>query len=135
MNACLDEALRLVGLGYRVLPINPVEKKPLADLVPNGLKNATKSETVVRTWWRARPDANLAVETSGCCVVDLDPCDGRPNEWLNTLDEPLVTNMTSTTPRGGSHLWYADPTGVLKNSASKLAPNVDTRATNGYVLV
>ncbi len=132
---CLDEALRLIGLGYSVLPINPVDKKPLADLVPNGVKNATKNETVVRTWWHARPDANLAVETTRCCVVDIDPCDGKPNEWLSTLDEPLVTNMTSTTPRGGSHLWFADPTGVLKNSASKLAPNVDTRATNGYVLV
>ena len=25
MNTCLDEALRLIGHGYRVLPINPVE--------------------------------------------------------------------------------------------------------------
>ncbi len=132
---CLAKALRLVELGYRVFPINPNDKQPLGSLVPHGLKNATLDEATVRSWRRRRPDANLAVATYDCCVVDIDPCDGKPNPWLNTLDEPLVTNMTSTTPRGGSHLWFADPTRSLKNSTSKLAQNVDTRATGGYVLV
>jgi hypothetical protein len=45
------------------------------------------------------------------------------------------TTYTVVTPSGGWHLYYAAPAGTeIRNSASKLAPMVDVRASGGYVI-
>ena len=51
-------------------------KHPIGQLVPHGLTDATRSDSVVARWWKMYPSANVGVVTgsdSGLVVVDVDP--------------------------------------------------------------
>jgi hypothetical protein len=77
------------------------------------------------------------VQAIGAIVVDLDAKnDGIENfnalcheHGIDVGDCPMVR-----TPTGGVHLFFADSAGRWRNSASKLAPGVDTRGVGGYVV-
>lgn len=138
MAPCLDAALRYAELGYAVLPCAPDAKKPLTE---HGLKDATTDEATICVWWERWPTANVAIRTDGLMVLDFDPigdkADPRANPWL--IDDPekfldLAVAPMATTPRKGRHYYFADRDQQFRNSAKKLAPNVDIRATGGYVL-
>ena len=68
-------------------------------------------------------------------ILDLDP--GHDLEELDRNIGGLPkTALRATTPRGGEHLFYGLEQGeVVSPSASKLAPNVDVRSFNSYVLL
>jgi putative DNA primase/helicase len=108
----------------------------------NGLKEATTDPAQIRRWWQKWPDANIGGATGGAIrllVVDVDPksggdaslCDlteAHGQEWLNTLH--------IETGSRGSHFFYTYPPEIeLRNTASKLAPGIDTRASGGYVVL
>lgn len=66
-------ALEYAARGYRVLPIEPSTKRPLAALAPRGVHSATDNPHVLRAWFTAAPDANLAVVPPlGGAVLDFD---------------------------------------------------------------
>lgn len=131
----LEDALTYAELGYPVFPCAPNAKRPLT---ANGLNDATTDPARIEAWWSDTPRANVAIATSGLLVVDLDTLDGRPNAWLQ--DDPdkllsLASAPVSLTPRGGRHFIFRAPAGKsFRNTASKLAPGVDTRADGGYIL-
>jgi hypothetical protein len=66
--------------------------------------------------------------------VDVD---GKNNPWLQTVNyAELTAGAVSRTPRGGLHFWFRQNGGEpLKNTASRIAEQVDTRADGGYVVV
>lgn len=133
----LDAALAYAELGYAVFPCVPNEKRPLTS---NGLLDATTDAEQIAGWWERWPDANVAIATNGLLVIDLDVDDqGEPNQWLADQPERLIELAAaplSLTPRGGKHFIFRQPPGVkCRNTASKLAPHVDTRADGGYILV
>ena len=132
-NTMLRAALWYAELGYPVLPCAAGRKTPLTE---HGLLDATSDTEQVTAWWRAHPDANIALRTDGLLVVDVDEAD---NDWL--CDQPhklaqLDLAPQSRTPRGGRHYYFRQPaTRAWRNTAGRIAPRVDTRADGGYVLV
>ncbi len=127
----IESAIQLADLGYPVFPCMPDAKRPLTD---NGFKAATTDAERIETWWHEHPTANVAIATKGLFVLDID---GQNNPWL-TPDRAhdLAGGALSITPRGGRHYIFKQPAGrELRNTASKIAPHVDTRADGGYILV
>ena len=120
-------------LGYAVFPCAPGRKIPLTE---HGLRDATVDTAQITEWWTRHPSANVAIRTDGLLVIDVD---GPDNAWL--ADDPgrmaeLTKAATSLTPHGGRQYVFRQPEGrAWRNTAGRLAPRVDTRATGGYVLV
>lgn len=131
----VNAAIKLADLGYRVFPCQPNSKIPAT---AHGCLDATSDEDQIIEWWTMNPAYNIGVSTDGLLVVDVDPMpDGSQNEFAsdNEVLADLLKNAGSATPRGGLHFWFRQPQCVeLRNTASKMAQNVDTRATGGYVL-
>jgi hypothetical protein len=132
-NPFLVEALRLARLGYAVFPCRAGRKEPAT---PHGVLDATGDEATIRGWWARWPDANVALATGrGLVVIDVDAGATWPSqnerESIRQLRPPLAK-----TPRGGWHIYFRIPVGhSWRNSASRLAEHVDTRADGGYMLV
>lgn len=128
----LTDALTYVELGYHVLPCAPGRKVPLT---PRGVLDASGDPKQMEAWWAREPQANIGVSTTGLLVLDID---GDANPWLNDrrLADSLARTPSAVTPGGGRHYFFRQPAGRRwRNTAGKLAPRVDTRATGGYVLV
>jgi bifunctional DNA primase/polymerase-like protein len=136
----LEAALEYARKGLPVFPCNPLDKSPLT---PNGFKDATRDETQIRAWWTRWPNAMIGAPTgplSGAWVVDpdIDPVkqfDGPAMlAKLTARYGPLPQTLTSITPRGGNHLYFAwDANIEIRNSESKIAPGIDVRGNGGYV--
>ena len=127
-------AIYYADMGYPVFPCKPGRKDPLTT---HGFHDASTNAAQVERWWNANPEANVAIPTAGLIVIDVD---GPDNAWPNDreLEEQLGRTgcPINITPRGGRHLVFLQPKGVeWKNTTSKLAPSVDTRASGGYILV
>ncbi|MGE4157631.1 MAG: bifunctional DNA primase/polymerase [Planctomycetota bacterium] len=128
----ISAALRYAELGYPVFPCAPGGKAPIT---PHGFKDATTDPVVIEAWWAKHPDANVGMPTAGLFVIDVD---GADNAWPADpeLAQDLARGPVSLTPRGGRHHIFRQPEGKdWKNTASKLAPKVDTRANGGYIVV
>jgi hypothetical protein len=141
-------ALALAARGWHVFPCIPGGKRPA--LRGNWQDLATTDPDRVRAWW-ARTAYNIGVSCgpSGLVVIDLDaPHTGRPGgsplaesgtDALAALcgqhgkPYPLPTYAVDT-PSGGCHLYYAAPDERIRNSASRLGPLIDVRASGGYVI-
>jgi len=101
--------------------------------------DATTDRDTIRGWWTDHPDANVAIRTgeaSGLVVLDIDP-DKDGASWLaRFLAEhgPFPETTRVLTGGGGEH-WYFEHPGIdIANSAGKIAPGVDIRGENGYVI-
>ena len=132
-------------LGTAVFPVRvepdperpgKTSKHPLVSNWTNGAAKIDPDE--VRALFAAHPEATHAgLRTGGesrLLVVDLDGPDAQ--RWAAERPEMLPATRTQPTQRaGGSHLYYSLPAGVeLRNSAGKLAPGIDTRASGGFVV-
>jgi len=131
----LNAAVQLAELGYRVFPCRPGEKIPACE---HGCKDATGDINQIDQWWTASPAANIGVSTDGLIVIDPDIIAGEQNPWLNSWRLKSLSESAGAvvrTPRGGWHFYYRQPDGCdYRNTAGKISPNVDTRATGGYVV-
>ncbi len=99
----------------------------------NGVLDASTDAETIKRWWTQWPDASIGIATgkkSGIAVVDLDGPEGMASGRSLRLASP-VTALTGS----GKQLFYSDSSGSIKNSVKKLAPGVDTRGENGYVVV
>jgi len=129
-NPCLYAALTYADMGYPVFPCKPGRKVPLTE---HGFKDATTDPKQIEAWWTEHPDANIAIPTISVLVIDID---GPDNPWPADSNLDLAPGAVSLTPGGGRHLVYRMPAGKdWHNTASKLAPHVDTRAAGGYIVV
>ena len=108
----------------------------------NGLKAATRNIDQLCQWWAAHPNANLGIPTgraNGLLVIDVDNGpDKHGDENLMALEASLgrlPVTWESLTGGGGRHLFFQYPVGLdVRNSAGKLALNIDVRAEGGYVI-
>ena len=133
VNPVLNSAMSYAQKGYRVFPVRPGDKRPATT---NGFHDATTDPGQIEAWFGNNPQLNIGIPTGGMLVVDIDP------EGLNWLEDEAEKRSSLTeapwarTPRGGHHFWFKQPEGMeLRNSVSRLAPGVDTRATGGYMVV
>jgi hypothetical protein len=127
-------------LGWPVFPVRPGHKSPLPGT--HGFQDASRDAGQIRAWWARWPQANigLACGAAGLVVVDLDCKHGDDGlaAWAELLSRRglQVETVTSATPSGGRHLFFAAPPGAsMRSSAKRLGPGIDTRAAGGYVLL
>jgi len=138
----LDVALEYARKGLPVFPCSPLDKKPLT---PHGFKDATTDEAQIRAWWGGWPNAMIAAPTgpaSGVWALDPDVDPVKQLDGIAVLNQlvaqhgPLPQTLTSITPRGGKHLFFAwDPNVDIRNSESKVGPGIDVRGNGGYVIL
>ena len=138
----LDAALEYARKGLPIFPCSPLDKKPLT---PHGFKDATTDEAQVRAWWGKWPNAMIAAPTgpaSGVWALDPDVDPVKQLDGIAALHQlvaqygSLPQTLTSITPRGGKHLFFAwDPNVDIRNSESKVGPGIDVRGNGGYVIL
>jgi Bifunctional DNA primase/polymerase, N-terminal/Primase C terminal 1 (PriCT-1) len=135
MTDMLRAARRLAEKGLAVFPCQPQGKQP-ATL--HGCKDATTDPGAIEKWWRRVPSYNIAVacgKVSGIVVVDIDSDDAEIEiKKLEAEYSALPPTVEAITAKG-RHLFFRYPEQEVRNSASKLAPGVDTRGCGGYVVV
>lgn len=106
-------------------------------LTSNGFRGSTKSERIVREYWRRNPSAMIGVPTGapiGAWVLDIDPKHGG-DETLAALEAAhgaLPATLTAETTSGGRHYFFRHRQGVRNRGA--LGSGVDVRGDGGYVI-
>lgn len=132
-----EAAVTYAESGFSVVPCWPNSKVVMTD---NGFYDATTDTDQIDAWWTQTPDANIAIRTDGLVVIDVDPNeDGSRNQWMR--DNPdqfmdLPVNAVATTPRGGTHYWFAQlPGQPIRSVANDPVEKVDIRADGGYIMV
>lgn len=124
-----------IALGWPVFPC-AANKQPLT---AHGFKDAATDPEAIRRLFAAPGAAMISVPTGrGTFIaVDLD-VKREPSGllWLEQNRHRLPRTRTIRTGSGGMHLYFQHPAGdlELRNTNSKLAPNVDTRGVGGYVV-
>ncbi|MFD9503933.1 bifunctional DNA primase/polymerase [Streptomyces sp. NPDC060035] len=159
-TALLSAALQAAERGWHVFPLRPGGKRPAlhgesacprtGPCTSGHLKweqRATIDPDRIRAAWTAGPfNVGLATGPSGLVVVDLDM--PKPNSSTGTPDgvttfralceragQPVPRTRTIRTASGGWHRYFSAPAAArLHNTASTLAPLVDTRAWGGYIV-
>jgi hypothetical protein len=130
----LRSALTYAGKGLRVFPCLRRDKPPAT---ANGLKAATADPDMIRQLWQHDPLFNIGIATgkpSGIFVVDVDGIDAESElRKLEAQHGALPPTVEVITARG-RHVWFKMPDAPIRNSAGKLGPGLDIRATGGYVL-
>jgi hypothetical protein len=142
-------ALALASLGHPVFPAHSMRdgrcscdrsnctspgKHPRT---PHGKDDATTSFVAINDWWGRWPEANVALRTSAFFVLDIDPDDGGASSLaeLERTHGVLPRTIEALTGGGGRHLGFAHPGFRIPNSASKIAPGLDVRGGDGYIIV
>ena len=130
----LRTALALARKGLKVFPCLPRQKEPATE---HGCKDASADPEIIQAWWAERPDCNVAIATgtvSGIFVVDIDNIDAefevRRLEAAHGTLPPTVEALTAR----GRHVYFKMPQAPVRNSASRIAPDIDVRGDGGYVL-
>src|SRR5262249_51417188 len=140
MTRTLDAALDYSAGNTPVFPVNFIDKHPLC---PHGLKDATRDENQIRTWWRIFPCAMIGIPTgprSGVWVldVDIDPKKGiNGRETMARLESEhgsLPSTLCSITPRGGRHYLFRWNGINIRSSTAKIGPGIDVRGDGGYFI-
>jgi hypothetical protein len=143
------DAIEAAGRGWSVFPCVPGSKRPAVDRWEQ--RATADPDRVARYWPSPRHNVGIACGPSNLVVIDLDTHGVLPDDWkllpgirdgrdvLAQLCEwacqPWPATYLVGTPSGGWHLYYRAATGSeIRNSASKLGPLVDVRASGGYVV-
>ena len=103
-------------------------------------KATTTPEDVYPLWGASYKGSNIGALTgpkTGYFVLDLDGAEGLANlDGLIAANAPLPNTWTSLTGGGGRHYFFRYPRGVeVRNGSSVIAPKIDVRGVNGYVIV
>ncbi|MBU1856254.1 MAG: bifunctional DNA primase/polymerase, partial [Verrucomicrobia bacterium] len=136
----LRPALHYASHGWPIFPCKP-DKRPATG---HGFKDATCERKTIIAWWTANPAAMIGMPTgavSKIIAVDLDRDAAKGLDGV-TAFAALVNSAGASirtrkhrTPRGGVHLLFAHHGEAVKNSASAIAPGVDTRGSGGYIVL
>jgi hypothetical protein len=136
-----------------------IDKHPGIRDWPNACSRDPK---VIAEWWARWPDASPSLVTgprNGIVVLDIDvgtnPRTGQPYSGFDSLEVHFKWTDTPITPcvhtrRGGAHFYFQcaklpDPDRLddrhpahpraIKNSVGLLAPHIDVRGWNGFVVL
>jgi hypothetical protein len=132
----LTHALRYASKGKPVFPCR-VDKTPLTT---RGFKDATMDSDKITAWWSKHPDSSIGMPTgekSSLWVLDVDMPDGE--EAIGRLVAeygPLPETLKQRTGGGGFQYFFTYAKDFkIKNSAGKIAKDVDVRGDGGYVIL
>jgi hypothetical protein len=136
--AAIDSILRLANRGLLLFPIVPQGKVPFKGFAWK--EKATNDQQQLRSWFEQFPACNWAARTgpeAKVFVLDVDGEDGRASLGLilkHGAFPPTLTTFTGN--EWGLHCWFRYPAkGDLLNSVGKIAPGLDVRGRDGYVVV
>lgn len=130
--------MRELAIAYmkRGWPVFPVQGK--VPMTRHGVLDATTDVQMALGWSDKATGCGLATgKASGLFVVDLDSEEARDEFMALAAREggKMVPTVASRTLKGW-HLFYRMPEGLeIRNSASKILPQVDIRGTGGYVVL
>ena len=134
-----DYALSYAHIGWKVLPLQPHEKRPAT---AHGLKDATNDPEQIKKWWKDNPNYNIGIatgeESMGLYIIDIDVDHEKGKDGVQMFKEwqkkheRISNTVTCKTPRGGYHLYFYDHNN-LKNIAG-IDGCIDTRANGGYIV-
>jgi putative DNA primase/helicase len=147
----LQAALELAQAGFRIFPCNHRTKAPLLRANGEGgwKEQASCDVRRIRHWWHKFPNAMIGLPTGtniNGFVLDLDAgVNAKTGEVVNLKElrsqletmicGPLPQTWTVNTPRGGQHVYFAMPAGLLLgNSPGSLPKHIDVRGEGGYVI-
>ncbi len=120
MTLFLDEALRLVSLGYHVFQCVPQSKLPFAETAPEGCNSASGDPDVVRKWWMKHPDCNIGLKCDNLLVIDVDNKKGKDGskDFTRIMERvgPVPSGPISLSGNGGYHLLFQRPDADVKGS-------------------
>ena len=122
----LEAAVAYAGLGYAVFPLAPGEKRPHGRLVPHGLKEASREEATITTWWRSCPGCGVGIlAPEEVLVLDFDD----PTAWGRLKGEypTLGDAPRQRTPKGGYHVFLRLPQEVRLSATVRKLAGVDLR--------
>lgn len=126
----VDQALRLLSMGFSVIPIKARDKRPaLASWKPYQDRRATVEE--VRTWFESGVDLNIGIVTgavSGLVVIDGDSLEAV--NWLQIHHPSTMRTRTGN----GKHYFYRHPGVPIKNNVKLGGMALDVRGDGGYVV-
>ncbi len=108
-------------------------KRPLVKGWSNGAARSTPEG--IEALFAEHPEStHVGLQTGRLLVIDLDG-EAAQSWWREHVDMLPPTRTQRTRRPGGLHLYYTLPSGVeLRNSAGKIAPGVDIRASGGFVV-
>ena len=134
--AIAGAGLAYLRRGWSVIPIRPMDKRPLIAWREYQTRRAAPEELL--SWFRSWPAANLAIVTgaiSGLVVLDLDPAHGGMESWRVMVQHygPVGATPSAISGGGGRHLYFAHPGTQLRNRAG-LRPGMDMRGDGGYIV-
>jgi hypothetical protein len=125
-SSALEAAVAYARLGYAVFPLAPGEKRPHGRFVPHGLKEASREEATITTWWRSCPGCGVGIlAPEGVLVLDFDD----PTAWERLKGEypTLGDAPRQRTPKGGYHVFLRLPQGVRLSATVRKLAGVDLR--------
>ena len=125
-SSALEAAVAYARLGYAVFPLTPGEKRPHGRLVPHGLKEASREEATIATWWRSCPGCGVGIlAPEEVLVLDFDD----PTAWERLKGEypTLGDAPRQRTPKGGYHVFLRLPQGVGLSATVRKLAGVDLR--------
>jgi putative DNA primase/helicase len=129
-----SKLLNLLDAGFSVLPLAPRSKRPS---VRHGVHDATNQPKSIFTHFENNRDDNVGIATgrrSNLIVLDVDGPMGRRS--LRNLERrygKLPSTVTVKTPNG-THLYFRPRGKRIRNSAGKIAPGIDVRGDDGYIV-
>lgn len=147
-------ALEYAARGWMVFPVHYMTRDKICSCnkancdragkhpaTKNGLKDATNDPGTIRRLW-SKPYFNVGLLTGidNLVVLDIDTDAAKGKKGLDSIRAlesvhgALPATLSQRTGSGGRHLFYrsANP---IRNSASKLGPDLDIRGVGGYVIL
>ncbi len=126
----LDQALRLLSLGFSVIPLKARDKCPALDSwKPYQSRRATADE--VRGWFDGGVDLNIGIVTGA--ISELVAVDGDSLDAVNWLQGNHPSPMRTRTGKG-KHFFFRHPGVVIKNNVKLGGMALDVRGDGGYVV-
>ncbi len=107
--------------------------------VKRGVHGASCDLSAVTQFFTGAKNYNLGIATgaiNNLVIVDIDKKSGglASLEAFAQHGTPLTSDVKVNTGGGGFHLYFRHPGVAVANSAGKVAPGIDLRVDNGYVV-
>lgn len=128
----LQAALKYAKRGWRVFPLNELNKTPRIAVADGGkgIHDSTTDEARITAWWTKWPSANIGIHALDFFVLDVDVKrhDGLAElEWLSKTYGPLPETLIQISPSGGRHFLFKKPKGTYIKNEANVHSGIDTR--------
>jgi hypothetical protein len=144
----VDVALDYARRGWRILPLHAITLSGVCTCgsvacrslgrhirIPNGVKDATTDQEVIRNWWQKTATTQVGVATGdGLLVIEIDVRRGGSLEKFVNFYALADTTLMQTRG-GGWQLYFSyNPALVIRNTRDALGTGISTRGDGSFVV-